>query len=142
MSFLKAQISFPSNVASIFSAIKHNSPILFLAQTLYTLFKRIPLKCNFLRFLSAWVKIHQIVVSILKRQVRSSSNFASSFIFMVHNFFVNIKLIHFLVWIKGSLQNPNFETLKCSGENLPYFLCHFPNNKSVFLQILHHCSLS
>ena len=60
MSFLKAQVSFPSNVASIFSAIKHNSPILFLAQTLYTLFKRSPLKCKFLRFLSAWVKIRQI----------------------------------------------------------------------------------
>ena len=60
MSFLKVQVSFPSNVASIFSAIKHNSPILFLAQTLYTLFKRSPLKCKFLRFLSARVKICQI----------------------------------------------------------------------------------
>ena len=60
MSFLKAQVSFPSNVASIFSAIKQNSPILFLAQTLYTLFKRSPLKCKFLRFSSARVKICQI----------------------------------------------------------------------------------
>ena len=60
MSFLKSQVSFPSNVASIFSAIKQNSSILFLAQTLYTLFKRSPLKCKFLRFSSAWVKIRQI----------------------------------------------------------------------------------
>ena len=44
MSFLKAQVSFPSNVASIFSAIKHNSPIPILAKTLYTFFKRSPLK--------------------------------------------------------------------------------------------------
>ena len=60
MSFLKAQVSFPSNFASIFNAIKHNSSILFLAQTLYTLFKRSPLKCKFLRFSSAPVKISQI----------------------------------------------------------------------------------
>ena len=60
MSFLKAQFSFPSNVASVFSAIKHNSPILYLAQTLYTLLKKSPLKCKFLRFSSAWVKISHV----------------------------------------------------------------------------------
>ena len=60
MSFLKAQVSFLSNVASIFSVIKQNFPILFLAQTLYTLFKRSPLKSKFLRFSSAQVKTHQV----------------------------------------------------------------------------------
>ena len=60
MSILKVQVSFPSNVPSIFSAIKQNSPILFLAQILCTLFKRSPLKCKFLRFLSAQIKIRQI----------------------------------------------------------------------------------
>ena len=35
-------------------------------------------------------------------------------------------------------QNSNFETFKCSGENLPYSSCHFPNHKSV----LHHPSVS
>ena len=57
MSALKAQVIFPSNLASVFSVIKHNSPIRFKAQTLYTLFKRIPLNGKFLRFSSAWVKI-------------------------------------------------------------------------------------
>ena len=71
-----------------------------------------------------------------------SSNLASFFIVITHNSFVNSKLIHFLLWIKGSHESPNFETFKCSGENLPYSLCHFPNNKSVFLQILHHFSVS
>ena len=51
---------------------------------------------------------------------------------------VDFKLILFLLWIKGSHQNPNFETFKCSGENLPYSSCHFSNHKSVFLQTLHH----
>ena len=60
MSFLKAQVSFPSNVVSVFSAIKHNSSILHLAQTLYTLVKSNLLKCKFLRFSSTRVKICQM----------------------------------------------------------------------------------
>ena len=58
--FWKHKSFFPSNVASIFSTIKHNCPIPFLAQTLYTLVKSSPLMCKFLRFLSARVKICQI----------------------------------------------------------------------------------
>ena len=81
-------------------------------------------------------------MSILKRQVNSSSSFASFFIVMTHNSCVDFRLILFLLWIKGSHQSPNFETFKCSGENLPYSLCHFPNYKSVFLEILHHHSVS
>ena len=51
--------------------------------------------------------------------------------------------MHFLLWTKESHQNPiNFDTFKCSGENLPNFSCHFPNNKSVFLQILPHFLVS
>ena len=38
---------------------------------------------------------------------------------MTDNSFVNFKLILFQLWIKGSHQNPNFETFKCSGE-----ICH------------------
>ena len=60
MSFLKAQVSFSSNFASIFSAIKHNSHVLILAQTFYALVKSSPLKCKLLRFSSAWAKIRQI----------------------------------------------------------------------------------
>ena len=59
MSFLKVQVSFRWSVASIFSAIKYNSSILYLSQTLYNLVKGSPLKVKFFRFLSARVKIHQ-----------------------------------------------------------------------------------
>ena len=62
---------------------------------------------------------------------KSSSNFASLFIVTTDNTSVDFKLILFQLWIKGSHQNPNFETFKCSGENLLYFSCHFPNHKSV-----------
>ena len=68
-------------------------------------------------------------MSILKQQVSSSPNFVSFFIIMTHNSPVNFQLIHFILWIKGSHQSSNFET------------CHFPNHKSVFLQILHQFSM-
>ena len=60
MSFWKAQVSFPSNSESIFSAIKNNSSALSLVHTLYTLVKSSPLKCNFLSFSSSQVKFCQI----------------------------------------------------------------------------------
>ena len=95
-----------------------------------------------MRSSSARVKICLIPHVNLNRQVNSASNFAPFFIVMTHNSAVNFKLIHFLFWIKGSHQNPNFVTFECSGENLPSFSCHFPNHKSAFLQILHDSSLS
>ena len=73
-------------------------------------------------------------LSILKQEVNSSSNFASFFIVMTHNSSVNFKLLLFILWIKEYHHSPNFVTFKCSGENLPYSSCNFPNHKSVFLQ--------
>ena len=82
-------------------------------------------------------KFIKLLMSVLKWQVSSSSNFALLFIVMTHNFSVNFKGIAFLLSTKGSHQSPNFDTFKCSSENVPNF-CHFSNNKSVFLQILKH----
>ena len=81
-------------------------------------------------------------MSVLKRQVSSSAIFVSFFIVMTYNSSANFKLIHLLLWTKESHQSPNFDTFKCSGENLPNTLCHFWNHKSVFLQILHHSCVS
>ena len=39
---------------------------------------------------------------------------------------------HFLLWIKGSRQSPNFKAFKCPGKKLPNFLCHFPYHKVSF----------
>ena len=61
---------------------------------------------------------------------------------MTHNPTVNFKIIPVLLLTKGSHQSPNFDTFKCSGENLPNLSCHFPSKKSVFIQILHHSSMS
>ena len=142
MSFLKSQISFPSNVASIFSAIKHNYPIRFLAQTLYTLFKRIPFKCKFLDFRVFGSKFVKSLMSVLNWQVHSSSNFASFFSVITYTSSVSLWLMYFLLWTKASHENTNSNTFKYSDKNLPNSSCHFPNHKSVFLQILHDSSVS
>ena len=94
---------------------------------------------DFRVFVSKFVKF---LMSILNWQVSSISNFASFFIVITHNSPVSFKLIHFLLCIKGSNESPNFENFMCSGENLPNSSCHFPNHKSVFLQILHHTLVS
>ena len=84
----------------------------------------------------------KILMLFLNWQFNFSSNIASFFIVMTHNFSVNFKLIHFLLWIKGSNQSSNFDTSRCSVENLPNSSCDFLNHKSVFLQILHEASVS
>ena len=81
-------------------------------------------------------------MSILKWQANSSSISVSFFIVMTHSSSVNFKFVHFLLWTKRSHQSPNINTFKCSGENLPNSSCHFLNHKSVFLQVLHHSSVS
>ena len=81
-------------------------------------------------------------MSILNRQVNYFSNFASFFFVITHNSPANFKPMDFLLWIKVPRKSPDFETFKCSGENLPNSLCHFPNHKSVFLQILRHSLVS
>ena len=100
-----------------------------------------PIKTIFLDFQVLRSKFVKFLMSILKRQVSSSSIFVSFFIFMTHNSSVNFKVIHFLLWEKGSHQSSNFDTFECSGQNLPNSSCHFPSNKSGFLQILHHSSV-
>ena len=90
--------------------------------------------------MSPWVKI--FLKSILKRHVSSSSIFVSFFIVMTHNSSVNFKVIHFLLWEKRSNQNSNFDPFECSCENLPNLTCHFPSNKSDFLRISNHSSMT
>ena len=133
MSFLKAQVIFPSNFASASSAIKHNSSIIFLAQTLCTLVKSSPLKCKFFRFLSVRVKIRQIphINFELKSQFLFKF-YIILIIFMIQNFPVNFKPIHFLLQTNGCHQGPNQGTFKCSGENLSKSSC----------QILHEAQAS
>ena len=96
-----------------------------LVQTLYTLIKKSPLKCKFLRFSSAPVKICQI--PHVNFETTSHFFFQFCIFFHCHDKIspVNFKLIHFLLWLKESHQSPNLETFKCFGENFPNSSCHF-----------------
>ena len=132
MSFLNAQV--PSNFASIFSSIKHNSSVLFQLEHYILWLKAAHQSSHFRDFWVLGSKFVKFLMSILNWQVNSSSIFVSFFIVMTHKSPVNFKLMYFLFWIKASHQSPNFETFKCSDENLPNFSCHFWKRKSVFLQ--------
>ena len=137
MSFFKALVSFPSNVASIFSAIKQNSPILFLAQPLYTLFKRNPLKCKFLRFSSARVKIRQILyvnleltsqcakflMAFLKAQVTFPSIFASKFSSIKNDFSILFLAQTLFTLVTSSLLKYKFLTFSSAQVKI----CQIPH---------------
>ena len=60
MSFSKAQVTFSSNFASIFIAIKHNTSVLFFSSNIIYYGQRSKLKSICLRFSSGKVKIRQI----------------------------------------------------------------------------------
>ena len=64
-------------------------------------------------------------MSILKRQVNSSSNFTSFFFAMACNTSAHFKLIYFQVWIKRSRQIPNFEILQVLWWKFAKFLISF-----------------
>ena len=87
-------------------------------------------------------KFVKFLMSILKRQVNSSSDFSSFFSVITYNSSVSLWLMHFLLWTKGSHKNTSFYIFKCSDENLPNASSYFPNHKSVFLQIFHDSSVS
>ena len=80
-------------------------------------------------------------MSILKRQVNSSSDFSSFFSVITYNASVSLSLMHFLLWTKGSHENINFHIFKYSDENLPNWLSFFKLEVS-FSSILNDCSVS
>ena len=134
MSFFKALVSFPSNIASIFNAIKH---LLFLAETLYTLFKESPLKCKFLRFSSARVKIRQILyvnleltsqcakflMAFLKAQVTFPSIFASKFSSIKNDFSILFLAQTLFTLVTSSLLKYKFLTFSSAQVKI----CQIPH---------------
>ena len=80
MSILKAQVSFPSNFASPFSAIKYNSLVLFYLKNYMLWSKGNPLKCNFFRLSSIQVKMRQVP----HVNVETTSQFLSKFCIILH----------------------------------------------------------
>ena len=103
--------------------------------------KRIPSKSQFWDFQVLWWTFSIFLMSLSKPQVSFSSNFALLFSVVKDNSSVLFKAKRYILCTKGTNQSGNFENFECSGQNSPNS-CHFWNNKSVFLQILHHSSVS
>ena len=112
MSIQKVQVSFLSNFASIFSAIKHNSSVLSQLKHYIHLAKSSPLKCKFSRFSSARVKIRQIAHVKFELTSQFLFEFAPFFILMTHNSPVNFNLINFRLQIKGPNKIPYFQAFE------------------------------
>ena len=125
-----------------YSVLSNITPLCIFRSNIIYFDQRHPLKWNFWDFWVLESKFVKLLMPILNWEVNSSSIIASFFILMTHNSLVNFKLKYFQLWTKESHQSPHFETYKCSGENLPNSLCYFPNQKLVFLQILHHSLVS
>ena len=127
------QSSVPSKITPLYFFFSSN--IIYFGQ-------RIQLKNIFFRFSRCYSKDLSNSCQFWNDKPNSSSNFALFFIVMTYNSSVSFKLKHFQLWTKGSHKSPNFDIFKWSGEKLPNSPCHFPNHKSVFLQIFHHSSVS
>ena len=138
-----------SNHWSVFLQNLHNSlvsskitPLYFCSSNNIYFGHKEPIKKFFLDFLSAQVKFCNWGSCYFQNDKSVPHQFLYHSSLSWHNSTVNLKLIHFLLWAKGSYQSSNFDTFECSGENLQNSSCHFSSNKSVFLQILHHSLVS
>ena len=83
MSFLETQVSLPSNVASIFSAIKQFPYTPFSSSITYLVQKKL---------------IKMKIFEIFEYSGQNSSNTSCQFWLKSQFFLINFKLIHFLLW--------------------------------------------
>ena len=121
------------------SVLSNTIPLYFFRSNIIYFDQKCPLKCKILRLSSARIKF---LMSIFKQQVSPSPNFASFFIAMTHDSLVNFKLIYFLLCWKGAHLSANFECFQVLWWKFTKFVLSFSKPKSVFLQILHHSSVS
>ena len=87
-------------------------------------------------------KFVKFVMSILKRQVDYSPNFASFFIIMTHNSSVNFKLILFLIWMKGPIKVPILRRSSALMKIYHIPIAIFQTTSRFLFHILHHSSVS
>ena len=115
----------------------------FLAQTIYTLLKRSPLKWKFWDFLRVLrSKFVKFFMSILKQQVNSSPSFVSLFSFMKDYSSVLFSSNNIYFAQKEPIKMKMFETFKCLGQILSNSLHQFWNDEWIPLQILYPPSVS
>ena len=100
-------VSFYSSFASLSSVRKDILLCTYLAQIWYTLVITGQLKFKFVRLSRTRVKIVKLLMSVLKRQVNSSSEFSSFFSVIRYYSYENSQLMLFLFWTKRSHPLPN-----------------------------------
>ena len=117
MSFFKAQISSSSNIASLFSVMKHNSSVLFWLKHNILSTKVVHQSAHFQTCHCFHYNSPNSSCHFLERRVSCSSNFASLFSVMRYNSSVLFHLNICMFWTNGSNQSTYFWTFNCSHEN-------------------------
>ena len=114
----------------------------FLAQTICTLLKRSPLKWQFLRLSSSWVKFYQIPYANFEMMYRYLSKFCITFQF--HEGLLLCTFIAQTIYtllIRSALKWKSLRLFEHSGQNLTNSFCQFLNDKLILLKVLHPFSL-
>ena len=132
---------------SVFIQILHRSsiswkiaPLFFLAQTINTLLKRIPLKCKFEYScdFKKWLLSTQVKVCRFwnNKSIPLQAVYPYSVSWKITPlYFFSSNNIYFAQ--KNPIKMKLFETSQCSGQILSNSLCQFWNNQSIPLQILY-----
>ena len=121
---------------------RRNSPVFFLAQTLHTFYESSPSKCKFSDFPLLWLKCNKFLMSFFKQKVSFSSKFGSFSSVERDNSSIIFQLKIYMLLRKVAYQSASFQTCHFSYQNSSNSSCHFWNQESVFLQTLHHSSVS
>ena len=90
---------------------------IFLVSTSHTFYKCSTSKCKFSDFPMLALKFTKFFISFLEARVSFSSNFASHFCVMRHNFSVLFHLNLYLLRTKRVHQSVNFQSFDCLHEN-------------------------
>ena len=108
MSFFNAQVSSSSNFATFFTAMTHNSYVLFFGLNIIFFRQKQHIKVNFPDLLLLALKLTKFLESFLEPRVSFSSNFASLFSGMRYNFSGLFYLKIYILSTKGAHQSANF----------------------------------
>ena len=141
MPILKWGVDSSPNFVSLFHFHERLLLCTFLAQTIYTLLIRSPLKWKSLRLSSAWVKFCQIPYANFETRSRFLSKFCIPLPVswkITPLYFFSSSNIYFAR--KEPIKMKIFQTFQWLGQNFSNFFCQFWSNTSIPLQILYPSS--
>ena len=118
---------------------RHNSSVFFELKNYILSTKVAHQSANFLLLA---LKFTKFIMSFFKQKVSFSSNLDLFSVSCQWNSSVLFYLTLYMLLTKVVHQNVNFQICYCSHQNSSNASCHFWNQESVFLQTLHHSSVS